>query len=311
MGPEVQSHVSDTLNRTQGDQPYGDQLSQVINANMPGAGTPGATSLSDQAGVNPYSNEYRDNTFDKFNVDLGNSLSQVSGPMATRGGTAAQGFMGQEVMSNAGLQREDLVARNRASDAQIQQGASSALHGMQSRDTSEALQGIGMGQQDWGQLVQNQNQAAGIGNQNMNAFSDLIQNYTNLGSVVHGSEENDLTGRGSQSSSSQAANISACCFIFLESYNGVLPWWVRECRDEMAPEDTRRRQGYVAMANKLVPWMRKSRAVTWLVNKFMVAPITKWGGYYKKVDGYEKCWVYKPAVTFWFKVWKTIGNLTK
>lgn len=101
---------------------------------------------------------------------------------------------------------------------------------------------------------------------------------------------------------------SMCCFIFLESNHGNLPWWVRECRDEFAPESTSRRIGYIRMANWLVPAMRKSVVVRSTVNVLMVKPLTLWGGWYKKVKGYEWCWIFRPVVDFWFNIWTLMGG---
>jgi len=104
---------------------------------------------------------------------------------------------------------------------------------------------------------------------------------------------------------SAAASKGGCCFIFMEAYNGNMPYWVRECRDEFAPENTARRDGYINMAKWLVPLMQKSTVVRSLVNLLMIKPLTKWGGWYKKVKGYENGFIYKPFVKFWFKVWET------
>ena len=115
------------------------------------------------------------------------------------------------------------------------------------------------------------------------------------------------------------ASAGMCCFIFMEAYNGKLPWWVRECRDEFAPESSERRAGYIRMAGWLVPKMnyqlpitnyqlKRAKVMRFLVNQLMIKPMTKWGGWYKNVQGYEKCWIYKPVVWFWFWVWKRMGR---
>ena len=308
VGPEVQSHITTTLGQGNADIPFQPEMAQLINANLPGTQVPGQAGLEAQSQIDPYSSSYADDTFKRYSQEVGQMLSNVSGPLATRGGTAAQGFMAQESLNNLALNREDVLTQNRRADAGIQQGASGALHGMQGRDTMEAMQGIGQQQGAWQGLLGNQNQAGGLGNQQGELYSQMAQNLASLEAPVHGTETNDLSGRGGQSSSAMGANMSLCCFIFLESYNGKLPWWVRECRDQMAPECSKRREGYIRMANRLVPWMKKSRVVRWMTDKFMVDPITKWGGYYKQVPGYDKCWVYKPFVKFWFAVWTKLGN---
>ena len=310
-GAVVQNHIDNTLNYDQTTNPFTSELGQIVQANLPGTEVPGQASLTQQAAVDPYSSDYGDDTFDRYNRDLGTSLSQVSGPLATRGGTAAQGFMAQELMSGAALNREDVLTQNRRADAGIQQGAAQGLHNMQGRDTGEALQAIGQGQGDWQNLVSNQNTAAGLGNQRAGVFSDLVQSYTNLDAVVKGEESNDLTGRGAQSSSSAGANMSVCCFIFMEAYNGELPWFVRASRDLHAPECSDRREGYISMAKWLVPAMRVSKIARWLTNKLMIQPLSKYGGYEWTEEGYDNGWVYKPVVNFWFTTWKLIGKLNR
>lgn len=101
---------------------------------------------------------------------------------------------------------------------------------------------------------------------------------------------------------------SMCCWVFMESYSGKMPWFVREIRDELAPNNSTRRMGYKTMAMWLVPLMRTSSLVRFLVWHLMVSPMTKAGGWYKMVPGYEGGWKYQPFVHFWFKVWEKIGS---
>ena len=98
-----------------------------------------------------------------------------------------------------------------------------------------------------------------------------------------------------------------CCFIFLEAYNGIMPWWVRRCRDAFYTPS--RRKGYVRMAKFLVPIMEKSPFVRQLVNDLMIAPLTSYGGYLYRVKGYEDGLKYKAHTGFWFKTWELIGKI--
>lgn len=98
-----------------------------------------------------------------------------------------------------------------------------------------------------------------------------------------------------------------CCFIFLEAYNGQLPWYVRVCRDYWYERDANLAAGYKKMAKWLVPLMRESRLVAWLVNTFMVQPISRIGKFlvgesagYSKID----LWLHNA----WFKVWRFYAN---
>lgn len=101
--------------------------------------------------------------------------------------------------------------------------------------------------------------------------------------------------------------LGGCCFIFMEAYKGEMPWWVRACRDEFAPESTARRRGYIRMARWLVPKMQQNIFARLLVWFLMIKPLTVWGGWYKKVSGYERGWLCRPFVFFWFKVWEWTG----
>jgi hypothetical protein len=96
---------------------------------------------------------------------------------------------------------------------------------------------------------------------------------------------------------------SVCCFIFLEAYNGQLPESVRLCRDIYYQSDPQLATGYKRMATWLVPMMRKSRVVSWLVNHTMVKPITRYGEWL--VGNKETfCVGDKMIRDFWFSIWK-------
>ncbi len=108
--------------------------------------------------------------------------------------------------------------------------------------------------------------------------------------------------------SSLMGAMGACCFIFMEAYRGEMPLHVRECRDEFAPENTARRKGYIRMSKWLVPAMRVSPIVRFLVWHLMVNPMTLWGGFHKNVEGFSKYAFLRPVKDFWFNVWEAIGD---
>ena len=99
--------------------------------------------------------------------------------------------------------------------------------------------------------------------------------------------------------------MSACCFIFLESLNGELPWYARKARDTRGNNATVR--GYRWMSRWLVPAMRVWEPVKSLVNFFMVKPMLMVGeDYYtekKSVIGKSL----KPVVAFWLTTWTLLG----
>jgi len=119
-----------------------------------------------------------------------------------------------------------------------------------------------------------------------------------------------LAGIGSASKgsgSSWNAGVADCCFIFLESYNGTLPWFVRDCRDYYYKTYPEVAAGYKKMAKWLVPLMRRSRLVAQLVNKLMIMPLTRYGGWVMGVRGYEHYEKCRWAKNFWFKVWSKLS----
>lgn len=118
----------------------------------------------------------------------------------------------------------------------------------------------------------------------------------------------DLEGFGNQTNSQHGFSASLCCWVFLESYKGVMPKWVRECRDEFASESSTMRSGYRKFARWVVPRMQKSRIVRGLIWFTCVSPLTNWGGYYKKVEGYEKHKRLEPVKNAWFWLWKKLGE---
>jgi len=155
-------------------------------------------------------------------------------------------------------------------------------------------------------------QSATAFNQGQGADKGIDTNtLVSLGNLIYPRLQNvaeNYTGQGNQSST--ATNFGGgCCFIFLEAYNGVLPTFVRRYRDEHAAESTARRVGYVAMAKWLVPAMRVSKMVSWLVNALMVTPLTRFAGWHYGVDGYKSYKYLGLVKDAWFGVWTFIGKL--
>jgi hypothetical protein len=94
-----------------------------------------------------------------------------------------------------------------------------------------------------------------------------------------------------------------CCFIFIEAYEGLLPI-VRRYRDEHM-NDTNRR-GYYRIADRIVPWMRKSKTVKWIVRILMTGPMVSYGKYFY---GQGRVGVYfKPIAKGWLKVFELLGK---
>lgn len=93
-----------------------------------------------------------------------------------------------------------------------------------------------------------------------------------------------------------------CCFIFLEIYNGELPWYVRVERDNYYRSDPRLPIGYKKMAKWLVPLMRRFKSIRRIVNYTMVKPLSWFGGWKWNVNKWGFLgWPFKQ---FWFMIWR-------
>lgn len=117
----------------------------------------------------------------------------------------------------------------------------------------------------------------------------------------------DTLDRVSQVGSTIGNMTPNCCFIFLEAYNGLMPWWVRKCRDAFYTE--RRKKGYVRCSRILVPLMERSPFIRQLVNDLMIAPLTSYGGHLFRVSGYEDGSKYRGYTNFWFRFWDILGMI--
>lgn len=110
-------------------------------------------------------------------------------------------------------------------------------------------------------------------------------------------------------SSSSGGSSGGCCFIMLEARygNGIMDEVVRRYRDEHMTE--RNRRGYYKVAEVLVPLMRKSSVIKWLVTKTFADPLVSYGKYYY---GQNKHGVlYSPVKSLWMKIFDTVGGDTE
>lgn len=114
---------------------------------------------------------------------------------------------------------------------------------------------------------------------------------------------------GGTSDAGGTTSSGGCCFIMLEARygDGTMDKVVRRYRDEYMTDKNRR--GYYKLAEVLVPLMRKSKAVKWLVSKTMTDPLVAYGKYYY---GENKTGViFTPVKNFWMKLFDTLGGDTK
>lgn len=260
-------------------------LTKMVNDD---SSLPGHAGLTAGAAVNPFSSTYETDT----QADFDNRLTKALGLSRTGMENAiaplnrGKSFREAEVTADMTRTRTDDINRQKMVDFGIMKDS--------------ALQKTGQGIQSANIL----DQLKAINAGGLVSLSEL------LGSKSNAVTEN-FSGEGSQNATGYSygagggANIG-CCFIFLEAFDGTLPWWVRECRDEFYTPDMR--TGYVRMSTWLVPLMRRNRFARWLTTNLMTRPLTKWGGWYKGAKGYEGAWIYKPFVSFWFKLWTLTGK---
>ena len=100
--------------------------------------------------------------------------------------------------------------------------------------------------------------------------------------------------------------LASCCFIFLESYHGKLPWYVRHCRDHYYVSHPTIANGYKRMARWLVPLMKKSRFISSVVWHTMVHPLSEYGKFVVRLAPQNRR--YRIARKFWFSIWHQLGK---
>ena len=307
LGQTMAGAVTTKMNRGFSDIPNIDALCPLVKNNMPNVGIAGFDSLNRQAAQDPFSSTYADETFGKYRDEVQRALaSGRSGPVMSRGGTAAEGYMLGDVANQIGLQRQQVLAQHRVADAGIQQQAAGLMGQLRGAKDQTALQGLQLGYNNYQALLADQSTAATLANDRFRNFGALVPHLVGLDAKSAGVENNNLSGRGSQSSQAVGAGVNICCFIFLEAYNGVLPESVRRYRDMAAPESSARRNGYRRMSKWLVPAMRVNGFSRTLVNHLLVKPLTKYGEWF--YGNNKTGWIFWPVKQFWFSVWSLTGK---
>lgn len=191
----------------------------------------------------------------------------------------------QQMLSAAGLNIEDLMGR-----ANLGGTAGATQRGITNDQLSE-------GYQKWLQKQPYANPwlsylGSSLGTQ---AFENIVTPGTSesIGGILGGAG-GLLKGVGS---------LKPCCFIFIEAHGGYLHPIVRRYRDEHMTE--RNRRGYYRLAEKLVPWMRRSKAVHKAVEWLMVKPMTNYGKYFYGEGRIGA--VFAPIAAFWLGVFNLLG----
>lgn len=151
--------------------------------------------------------------------------------------------------------------------------------------------------------------AAGAGSPSTSGFNAFTA-ATGGGDTLANNFLNAITRRSTSSGGSYAKSISfgegssnntACCFIFMEAYNGPLPPTVRHFRDRYYKLRPDIATGYKKMAKWLVPLMRDYNTIRNLVWNFMIAPATRYS--INPKHGKDKS-----ISHFWLRVWSFYGK---
>jgi len=167
-------------------------------------------------------------------------------------------------------------------------------------------------------------QATGRGGTNANNITQNQLGATNLGQSTFGTGNalGEQISQGQQNQQNILSNrrtvqdfvnqgIGSCCWIFMEAYNGRLPWWIRQARDLSYHKEPLVAEGYKLMAKFLVPLMVKFKLVRELVNELMIVPLTCYSGDVFNVVGYQgSVRRYQGFKNFWWYSWKTLGKIS-
>lgn len=279
-------------------------ISQSGDSPLPAGGRAAVQSIASR---DPYDGSYETATGDLFIQRVKDAMAAAgSSPNMMDGGVAARGYAQSDAAQKLGLQRAEELRRQQASDAQQTMGAAQMLDQSRQQIDQQSLAANSALNQIMQQFLASQVAAAGQQSADNATFGQFANNMLALFTPqLNESREHHETKEHQQSVSGGAS----CCFIFLEAYHGTMPTWVRECRDEFAPESSRRRRGYRLLAKLVVPLMRRSKTARAAVWWSMIRPLTVWGGYYKGVPGFEHGKKFRPFVRFWFKFWEVLGWL--
>lgn len=182
--------------------------------------------------------------------------------------------------------------------SQGQVNAGSVGTGASTNQSTSAGQSNFLGSNN-GQTGPAQSTDSSLGNSLLGGINNTATNNANINANKRSGLD---VGLGAASSISSDGGNAGCCFIFLEVYNGSLPWYVRVERDKYYKSTPSVAEGYKRMAKWLVPLMRQYRAVSKIVNYCMVKPLTYVGAYDNKVNSFG--WLFKPFKFFWFTLWK-------
>lgn len=231
------------------------------------------------------------------NLGLG-SLISGSMPQREQGTQDSLSFLSSLVKAPSGDSGSPMVddAFQHAFDSRVHQ----AISGPTFQQGGTARQGFAEGEAAASAQRDLVTQAQGAAN-------SLLTN--NLGTAaIAPNYETRTTNTNGQQSGSQGQYGLTCCFIFMEATNGPLEPTVRRARDYFYTRYPSAACGYMRLAQWLVPAMRTSRAVKWLVNALMVRPMTVAGRYvFEGERSLRSCLSRIPAIA-WMLTFRMIGR---
>jgi hypothetical protein len=140
----------------------------------------------------------------------------------------------------------------------------------------------------------------------LNRSAAFDSNRYNAQMQAYGAAE---TARAQRDAAAKSGGGGGCCFIFLEARygTGAMDTVVRKYRDEnMTP---RNRRGYYKLAEVLVPSMRKSKTVKFLVRALLTDPLVSYGKWHYGHGGIG--FVFLPLVKFWLGAFDVLGGDTE
>lgn len=154
-----------------------------------------------------------------------------------------------------------------------------------------------------------------IGQANKEKFGQLGTElgYGSLGAGDRSAIAQQIVGEQQARATAEAAKDDGggCCFIFLEGRygNGKMDAVVRRYRDEYMT--LRNQRGYYKLAEVLVPLMRKSRVMKFLVQKTMCDPMVAYGKFHYQVGSKSDRLLgrlFTPLVRGWLGLFDYLGN---
>jgi hypothetical protein len=283
------------------------------NAGISPTSFTGASTLSQISARDPYSSAFETATQSAYEQRASDAMAQAAtGPDAVRGGNSRTGIA-QGVMADRLAQGRGQEVRN----AQLQDSGIVGSMAQLFNQIEGSRRGIALGaqQQQAGQQLQQDDNALGAArvlDGRKVANLSALQLASDLLGTKKGLTTDDLTGKGSQTNSSQNWGVNVlggCCFIFLEALNGKLPWYIENARHDYYTGH--RRHGYKWMANWLVPAMRRFPLVRSAVNELVVRPFLRYGRWlYKAPESRWPDFLWGPYCELWLAGWSFLGAMT-